>query len=78
MLMVPSVAFVFLVSIFCGQPFLRRRFLGFLLTGIGLFCRLWFRFRVQGHLCLRCCGLCTVDGSEDYGRLEGTKSMRVN
>lgn len=71
MLTAPSVAFVFLVGVFCG-----RRFPGFLLTGIGLFCGLWFRFRVQGHLCLRCCALCTADGCEDYGRLEGTKSTR--
>lgn len=78
MLTVPSVAFVFLVSVICGWLLLRRGFLAFLLAGIGVFCGLWSWFRGQGHLCLRCCGLCTVDGCEDYGRLEGTKSTRVN
>lgn len=77
MITVLSVAFVLFV-VFGGWLFLRRAFLGFLLTEIGVFWGLWFRFRGQGHLCLWCRGLCAVDGGEDYGRLEGTKSMRVN
>lgn len=77
MFTVQSVAFALLLLMFGAWLFLAG-LPGRLLTGADVFCGLRFRFRGQGHLCLWCRGLCAVDRCEDYGRLEGTKSMCVN
>lgn len=62
-----SVRFVF---VFLSQGRFLRRALGRVVALIGGVCFLWLCFS-RGHVCLRRCGLCTVDRCEHCGRLQG-------